>query len=357
MTVSAVALPLDAPPQTVAARRAVCIEGLSKRFAVRRTIAEVLQHPFRWRYQDALKDVTCDVMEGEFFGLLGPNGAGKTTLFKTLATLVIPDSGQARVLGLDIVRQAGAVRQILIPVVADERSLRWRISARENLRLYAVLYGVPSKAVWTRVEEVLGVVGLSDTGNKMVGQFSSGMKQRLMMARALLARPKILLLDEPTRGLDPVSARNLRKFLREELCGRHGCTILLATHNTEEAFELCDRVAILEKGRLLVAGAAEALMTQFGEERYCFWTDRPADAAVGQLVQRGLVDSLRTGPTDAEGWTQVEVTASGGCDRAARVVEFLAARHVPIGRFERAAMSLAELIENVQKVMGEKRHA
>src|SRR5262249_51337585 len=162
---------------------------LHKRFAVRRPFDEVIRHPFARLYTQALRDVTCDVAEGEFIGLLGPNGAGKSTLFKTLATLVIPDGGHATILGHDVVRDANAVRSVLVPVVADERSLRWRLSSRENLRLYAVLYGVPRAEVTPRIEQVLEVVGLGHTRRQMVGQFSSGMKQRLLIARALLARP------------------------------------------------------------------------------------------------------------------------------------------------------------------------
>ena len=255
------------PAPAPGGRIAVHMEGLRKRFSVRRPLDEVIRRPFAKKYAQALQDVTCEVEEGEFFGLLGPNGAGKSTLFKTLATLVTPDAGNATILGHDIVRDPHEVRRVLVPVVADERSLRWRLSARENLRLYAVLYGVPSAGLSDRVDHVLDVVQLGGTGSQMVGQFSSGMKQRLLIARALLASPRVLLLDEPTRGLDPVSARTLRTFLKDEICHRHGCTVLLATHNTEEAFELCDRVAILEKGRVLVSGPASHLASQVTANR------------------------------------------------------------------------------------------
>jgi ABC-2 type transport system ATP-binding protein len=356
MTVATTLRRAGPSPRAITGKPAVRIEGLSKRFVIRRSIGEILRQPFTRKYQQAVNDVTLEVMEGEFFGLLGPNGAGKTTLFKTLATLVIPDQGSATVLGFDVVRDAGSVRKVLIPVVADERSLRWRISARENLRLYAVLYGVPANEVRGRVEDVLEIVGLTDTGTKMVGQFSSGMKQRLLIARALLARPRILLLDEPTRGLDPLTARRLRNFLREEVCGRQGCTILLATHSAEEAFDLCDRVGILTKGQLLVAGSAESLMDEFGDEQYCFWTSRPDDPAVGQLVLRGLAEETSLGEADADGWTPVQLKATGGHAAAAQIIEFLTARQVPLGRFERLGMSLAELIEKVQQAAG-KQHA
>jgi len=336
---------------------AIRMEGLHKRFAVRRPFDEVIRHPFARLYTQALRDVTCDVAEGEFFGLLGPNGAGKSTLFKTLATLVIPDGGHATILGHDVVRDANAVRSVLVPVVADERSLRWRLSSRENLRLYAVLYGVPRAEVTPRIEQVLEVVGLGHTRRQMVGQFSSGMKQRLLIARALLARPRVLLLDEPTRGLDPVSARTLRAFLRDEVCRKQGCTVLLATHNTEEAFELCDRVAILEKGRLLVTGPAAQLATQYGEPRYRLWTPRPDHPALASLLHTGVVEDLHAGTSSADGWQMVEMNVHGGHAEAARVLERLVSQGMPLSRFERSPVSLADLIERVLLSLGEASHA
>ena len=151
----------------------------------------------------ALDDVSLEIPQGEFLGLLGPNGAGKTTLFKMLATLILPDHGSATVEGYDVVSDPVSVRSVLTPVIADERSLNWRLTARENLDLYAVLYEVPRSERKRRVETVLANVGLEHVGEKMAGAFSSGMRQRLLIARALLARPKVLLLDEPTRSLDP----------------------------------------------------------------------------------------------------------------------------------------------------------
>jgi ABC-type multidrug transport system ATPase subunit len=241
--------------------------------------------------------------------------------------------------------------------VADERSLRWRLSAWENLRLYAVLYGVEPRRVRSRVDEVLDRVGLADTGEKMVGQFSSGMRQRLLIARALLADPRVLLLDEPTRGLDPVSARKLRLFLREEICHRRGCTVLLATHNTEEAFDFCDRVAILDKGRLLVTGPARELVLEYGEERYRLWTDTPEHPALSTLVLRGLAEECTPGPADGAGWTLVDLKIPGGGAAAARLLQFLVAQRVGVWRFEHAGLSLAELIERVQLRVAEERNA
>ncbi len=333
------------------------VSQLTKRFLVRRPFLDTLFHPFRHKYARALNDVNCEIFEGEFFGFLGANGAGKTTLFKTLATLVTPDEGRVEVAGLDVAAAPAEVRRILTPVIADERSLRWRLSARENLRLYAVLYGVPSPRVKQRVDEVLDRVGLDPSDMKLVGRFSSGMRQRLLIARALIPSPKILLLDEPTRSLDPVAARDLRAFLRGEICKTLGCTVLLATHTAEEAFELCDRVAIMHRGHPLAIGATHKLMLEYGEERYRIWTRDGGVRAVASLVEHGLATGFAPGAVDEDGWTAVDAVIPGGAPRAAEAVELLAARGVSIARFERVSMSLGDLIQRVVRSNGGAEHA
>jgi ABC-type multidrug transport system ATPase subunit len=342
-------------PTAVGAKPAVSVSGLSKSFVARRPFREILRHPFRTERVKALRDVTFGIQSGEFFGLLGPNGAGKTTLFKILATLVTPDTGQVTVDGFDAVTEAAAVRRVMTPVIADERSLRWRLSAYENVRLFAVLYGLPPALVRQRSEEVLALVGLSDTGEKIVGQFSSGMKQRVMIARALLPRPRILLLDEPTRGLDPLSARELRSFLRNVVCRQQGCTILLATHNTEEAFELCDRVAVMNKGQILVTGPTADLVAEYGDDRYRVYTRTPDHPAFGLVVPSGTPP--RVGQAEADGWTPVELSLPGDSDYAAHVLGQLAREGVSMSRFERVSLTLADLIERVLRRAAEVEHA
>jgi ABC-type multidrug transport system ATPase subunit len=327
---------------------AVSLENVSKRFPARRTWREILRAPFAKTYTQALTDVNLTVYEGEFFGLLGPNGAGKSTLFKTLATLVLPDTGRLIVNGVDVVANPREVRRHLVPVVADERTLRWRLDARENLRLFAVLYRIPPKDVWKRVDEVLEVVSLANTGAKLVGQFSTGMKQRLLIARALLARPRVLLLDEPTRGLDPISARSMRGFLKDEICHRQGCTVLLATHSAEEAFHLCDRVGVLDRGRLLRTGRAVALADAFANDRFRIWTRAPLHGAVALLVDRGVIAQVETPRPDGDGWFVVDLKIPGGADAAAGVLRTLVTSGVELARFERVQLSLAELIEREQ---------
>jgi ABC-2 type transport system ATP-binding protein len=331
---------------------AVVLDGLTKSFPTRRGWLETIRHPRSTQYQKVLRGVSCTVREGEFFGLLGPNGAGKTTLFKILATLVLPDSGTATVAGFDVVQDARAIRRVLSPVIADERSLYWRLSSRENLELYGALQGLDRSAARRRAGELLEVVGLDDTGEKMVGSFSSGMKQRLLIARALVASPRVLLLDEPTRSLDPVSARRFRAFLQEEIVGRQKCTVLLATHNAEEALELCDRVAILNRGELLAAGTAQSIASEMGNDRYRLWTSEPSHPGIAALAERGVVGGVAVRESDDPGWAVVEMDVPGGLERAAQVVAFLTEQGVQIARFEYVELSLADLIERVVEQRG-----
>lgn len=350
--------PETRPARSQTAPSVVRLAGLTKRFPVRRGWVDTLRHPRRSEYVTVVEDVTCEIRAGEFFGLLGPNGAGKTTLFKMLSTLILPDAGSARVAEFDVVREPREVRRLLAPVIADERSLNWRLSAQDNLELYAVLQGLRGDAIRTRARELLETVELTEAADRMVGKFSSGMKQRLLIARALLKRPRVLLLDEPTRSLDPISARRFRRFLREEISERHGCTVLLATHNAEEALELCDRVAVLDHGRLLAVGTADSLARDIGEARYRIWTRQPEHPAFARLAAHRDVGVPLSGSPDEFGWTPVEVEVPGGPDRAAEVLALLTEQGVPISTFEPVRLSLADLIERiVQRTRGEVVHA
>ena len=322
----------------------VSVRALTKRFRVRRSFREVARNPLTRALQTSLDDVSFDVQAGEFFGLLGPNGAGKTTLLKILATFILPDEGEVRIDGYDVTRDPDAVRARVAPVIANERSLYWRLTARENLELFAHLWRVPAGDVSQRIREVLDVVGLTDTGRKMVGQFSSGMLQRLLIARALLPQPRVLLLDEPTRSLDPVSAREFRRFLREELTARRNCAVIIATHNADEALELCTRVGVMNAGKLLAIGTARDLVHRVGEDRYVVWTQTPNHPALRGF---GRADVPTTEESVRSGWTPVSVRAVGGERASAEVLAELVQAGVPISRFERANVSLAELIEAV----------
>lgn len=325
----------------------VRVEGLTKRFPTRRGLKAALLHPFDSAKATVVSGVSFTADAGEFLGLLGPNGAGKTTLLKMLSTLIVPDEGSATVDGYDVVRDARVVRSLVAPCLAMERSLYYRLTARQNLEVYADLQEVPRAERAGRIEEVLRAVTLSDTGTKLVGQFSSGMLQRLLIARALLTRPRLLLLDEPTRSLDPISAREFRTFLREELARQRGCAVILATHNAEEAFELCDRVGVLDRGRLLASGAASQLSREFLGVRYRLTTTQPDHPGLRELSALGVsvVDSERHS-RDGNDWHDLTLRMELGHDPSA-VLARLSSQGMRIAAFEPIRPSLADLIEGV----------
>jgi ABC-2 type transport system ATP-binding protein len=347
LNVTAVAPVIAPPPITVPRKPALRLENISKRFQVRRSLLQSIRHPGGGTWVHAVQNVSCEVQPGEFFGLLGPNGAGKTTLFKMLATLTSPDEGTAAVFGADVMREPREVRRMVAPVAADERGLHWRLSALENLRLFATLYALRGPVLAERVDEVLSVVGLQGAENRIVGTFSSGMRQRLLIARALLIKPRVLLLDEPTRSLDPVSARDFRDFLRKEVAGPAKCTVVMAPHSAEEALGLCDRVAVLNTGRLLAVGPAAALEREFSDERYHVRTREPAHRAWRDLEAAGAITNRVVGAVDTDGWTSVECHVPGGVDAAAALLAALARAGVPVVGFDRVELSLAELIERI----------
>lgn len=197
----------------------------------------------------AVKGISFEIADGELFGLLGPNGAGKTTSVKMLTTLLIPTGGTAKILGLDIVNDAEAVRPRIGFIFGGERGLYWRLNATDNLRYFASLYYLDPAVSKKRIPYLLEMVGLTDRADEKVEGYSRGMRQRLHIARALLHDPEVLFLDEPTMGLDPVGARELRQTVRNLQDEKK--TILLTTHYMFEADALCQRVAVINKGEIV----------------------------------------------------------------------------------------------------------
>jgi len=209
---------------------------------------------------EAVKGVSFEIEKGELFGLLGPNGAGKTTTIKMLITLLIPTSGSARVLGHDVVKEAREVRKRIGYVFGGERGVYERLSGYDNLRYFAELYGVPAKIQKARIEELLELVGLKGREQERAEGYSRGMKQRLHVARGLLHDPEVLFLDEPTIGLDPVGARELRATIASLTDA--GKTILLTTHYMFEADALCDRIAVISQGEIVATGTPGQLKSR-----------------------------------------------------------------------------------------------
>lgn len=198
---------------------------------------------------EAVKGISFEVEPGELFGVLGPNGAGKTTTVKMLTTLLIPTSGTATVLGYDVVKQANAIRPRIGFIFGGERGLYWRLSGIDNLRYFSALYQIDPEISKKRIPQLLELVGLADRANEKVEGYSRGMKQRLHIARTLLNDPEALFLDEPSIGLDPVAARDIRGVVRD--LREQKKTILLTTHYMFEADELCRRIAVINHGRII----------------------------------------------------------------------------------------------------------
>jgi ABC-2 type transport system ATP-binding protein len=208
----------------------------------------------------AVDGITFSVAPGEVFGLLGHNGAGKTTTMRMLTGRTLPTSGSAQIAGFDVVRQLDQVKP-LINIVFEDQNLYERLSGYDNLKVFADLYDVPRK----RVDELLGRVGLTDeSAKRKVKTYSSGMKQRLMIARSLINEPRVLMLDEPTKGLDPSSAREMRDIVRE--LADANVSVLLCTHYMEEADELCDRVAFLSNGKIVALDTPRELKLRYGQQ-------------------------------------------------------------------------------------------
>ena len=261
---------------------------------------------------EAVRGVSFEIREGELFGLLGPNGAGKTTTIKMLITLLIPTSGQARVLGHDVVEDARWVRERIGYVFGGDRGLYERLSALDNLRYFAELYGVEPKRQRARIDELLELVGLEGREKERVEGYSRGMRQRLHIARGLLHDPPVIFLDEPTIGVDPVGARELRATIGNLKAA--GKTVLLTTHYMFEADTLCDRIAVVAKGRIVAEGTPRDLKAQV------------SDGVVVEVEVYGIEDRAVDALRAIEGVTSVAVEDQ---DQAQVVVVQAAAGHEP----------------------------
>ena len=238
----------------------ISIRGLAKTYAAGGGLRSFLRSPGT----EVLRDVSLEVFPGEIVGLLGPNGAGKTTLLEILATLLTPTRGQASVCGFDVAREPAQVRQVVGYCPSALQSFYPRINGVENLEFFAVLNDLSAREAKPRVLEVLDLVELDGASTVPFQRYSEGMKQRLCLARALLTDPPILLLDEPTRSLDPVFRRRLQQRLRATLAKDLPKTVLLVTQSMEEAEAVCDRLAILHRGRIVASGTPEEVKRAVG---------------------------------------------------------------------------------------------
>jgi ABC-2 type transport system ATP-binding protein len=211
---------------------------------------------------EALAGVDVRIERGEIFGLLGPNGAGKTTFIKILTTLLFPSAGVPRVAGYDVVKEAHEVRQRIGLISGGESSGYGILSVRECLWMFSQLYGVPPAVAWPRVDELIAIVGLGEQAHTRINRLSTGQRQRMNFARGFVSDPSVLFMDEPTLGMDVNAARALRAYVARWMRERPDRTVLLTTHYMAEADELCDRLAIIDRGRVLACDSPAALRRQ-----------------------------------------------------------------------------------------------
>jgi ABC-2 type transport system ATP-binding protein len=240
-------------------RPAIETHALTKHFRKLHSYRDLLLYPWRRADHLAVDGVSLEIAQGELFGILGQNGAGKTTLIKMLCTALLPSSGSASVAGYDVVREARRVRAAIGLVSGEERSFYWRLTGRQNLEFFAALYHVSPSDVRRRIEQLLQGVGLTNDADRPFRTYSTGMRQKLAIARGLLNEPQVLFMDEPTRSLDPISAQGVRRFVADYIIGELGSTVILATHSMAEAEELCDRVALIRTGRIVAQGSVDQL--------------------------------------------------------------------------------------------------
>lgn len=235
---------------------------------------------------EALNGVSLDIEEGEIFGLLGPNGAGKTTLIKVLTTLVLPTEGTAKIHNYDVVRDEWKVRNIIGLIHSDERSFFWRLTGRQNLEFFAAIFGIPARSAKSRINEVIAYVDMEKHAENLFQNYSTGMKQRLAIARGLLNNPRILFMDEAMRAIDPISTRKIRDFIKTMVKERKNMTIIMATNRLDEATDLCDRVAILNNGYLVrCGGIGEIEAVSKGHVKYDIEVKNIGDGIIGQIRQ------------------------------------------------------------------------
>jgi ABC-2 type transport system ATP-binding protein len=330
---------------------AVSIQNVSKTYPVP---LEGLRRTFRMRTRApvvALTDVSFGVREGEIFGLIGRNGAGKTTLAKIIATLVQPTEGSVAVRGFDSVREDARVRAQVGLATAEERSFYWRLSVEQNLTFFSRLYGLGAAATRRRTSELIELFELTELRRRRFGELSTGNKQRMAVARSLLNSPPVLLLDEPTRSLDPLAAASMREIIGSLARGRRRVTVLLTSHNLAEVEELCARVAVISRGRIRAIDAPAHLRAAHRERVRL--TLRGVDAERAAELLRGRVEELETSAHASE--TAVGFTREVGDDSLDTALRSLAAAGARVVSCESERGTLYDVLETFEREEAEAR--
>ncbi len=334
---------------------AIAIKNLSKAYPGAFELRTLLGRAPRKQPVQALSDVSFDVQEGEIFGLIGPNGAGKTTPTKIIATLVQPTTGTVTVKGFDSVHESPALRRLIGLAAAEERSFYWRLTVEQNLMFFARLYGMPTREAQARITALLAQLDLEKSTRQRFGELSTGNKQRMAIARALLNKPPILLLDEPTRSLDPLAAARMRSFISSLAKGEAPVTILLTSHNLNEIEELCQRIAIISHGRIRELDTPDRIRTLHkARERVRLVLD-------GISIQNAvnvLAPALRDAEVSQNGpLTVVTFFREVGDDRLDRGLRAVLANGTRVVSCETERATLLEVLEAYEREEAAKKNA
>ncbi len=286
----------------------------------------------------AVSKVSLSIPSGQMFGLLGPNGAGKTTLVKMLCTLISPSSGTAQVSGYPL-EDMRSIRASVGLVVSDERSFYWRLSARRNLAFFAALHGLSGRQAQERINLVLAQVQLTESADRRFSEFSSGMKQRLSIARSLLHQPRILFLDEPSRSLDPNGSQRLHQLLLD-MMQQQGMTFFLITHDLSEAEKLCQQVALMHQGQIRADGTPKELRSRLQPQRHHTVTvDKLEQSLVADL--QGMIPALAHNLDDSR--SRLRFDSAEGDMRLNQLLDFLRQRQINIHSAESTTPTLEEV--------------
>lgn len=314
---------------------------LSKSYPVPRPLWSLLRRRIQGDSIQALDRISFSMAQGEILGLLGPNGAGKTTLINILCTLLTPTSGEVRIGGHDLRTSSEQARKLVGLVTSNERSFYWRLTGRQNLRFFAKLYHVSDAAAGRRIAEFLEALDLTDFADQRFDSYSTGIRQRFAFARALLHKPRILFMDEPTKGLDPNASRSLLQLIQERILEIWQPTIIITSHNLTEIETLCDRVAILDHGRLLRIGTIGELARSIRSyETYAVQVvgaDQKMLEGLGTLLGPDRVH-VREGSA-----LTLELGLGDGNRSLSRALQYILDHGVEIRRCEPMKVSLADI--------------
>ena len=303
----------------------------------------------------ALRDVGLEIPRGELFGLLGPNGAGKTTLIKILTTLLAPTSGRAWVAGYDVQEEPQQIRPRINMVSGGEASGYGLLTVRENLWMFSQFYGIPTREANRRIRELLEVVGLADRINTKSSDLSTGLRQKMNIVRGFLTDPEVLFLDEPTLGLDVGAAREVREFIQRWMRERPDRSVLLTTHTMVEADELCDRVSIINKGRVLACDTPKALKQRLQDDVLFQLQVSPLNGAAPEAFER-MPGVRRVVHRPADGRATLEISLDNDGILPA-VVSQLAAQNIQLLNLQKHEPTLEDVfVDLVGRSMEEVEH-